>query len=95
MLGGRGGGGALHEKSSLHCQRPYLTIPLTTFDATCQRPFLICVKCDTPLSRIKSDQMFCQISLARASKASLLIFDSRLTPVKVVSKPMLKVVQHL
>ena len=57
------------------CQRPYLTIPLFTFDAS-QRPFLIWVKCDTPLTRIKSDQRFCQIWLARASKAPLLTFDS-------------------
>ena len=74
----------LHEKLPLHhafaicqrCQRSYLTIPLITFDAS-QRPFLIWVKCDTPLTRIKSDQRFCQIWLASASKVPLLTFDSR------------------
>ena len=74
---------SLHEKLPLHhafaicqrCQRPYLTIPLITFDAS-QRPFLIWVKCDTPLTRIKSDQRFCQIWLARTSNVPLLTFDS-------------------
>ena len=37
------------------------------------------VQCNTPLSRIKGDQRFCQISLWRA-KVPLLTFDSRPRP---------------
>ena len=74
---------SLHEKLPLHhafamcqrCQRPYLIIPLITFDAN-QRRYLFLVQCDTPSTRIKSEQRFCQIWLARASKVPLLTSDS-------------------
>ena len=74
----------------LHCTKNCLyTTPLTyvkgvkghiwpsliIFDSS-QRPFLTWVKCDTPLTRIKSDRRFCQISLARTPKVPLLTIDS-------------------